>query len=124
LEPTPYGTLPIGQMAPGVHLVTAVLAGVNSNFTITNTGTNLTITQEDARAYYTGAVYVGTVTATSHNAIVTLSATIKDITSVTPLSDTYPGDIRNARVTFINRDNNTIIASNIPVGLVSLADTK
>src|SRR5207237_1495885 len=66
---------------------------------------------------------------TSSTATVTLSATIKDITAVDPTQsppnpDNYPGDIRNAKVTFINRDTNTAIASNIPVGLVSSSDTK
>jgi hypothetical protein len=54
-----------------------------------------------------------------------LSATIKDITAVTgdPAYDAYPGDIRNATVTFINRDTNTPIASNLPVALVNNNDT-
>jgi hypothetical protein len=126
LEPSPYGTPPVGQMAPGNHLVTAVLTGANSNFNITNNGTTLTITPEDARAYYTGALYVGTTTATSHNAVVTLAATFKDITAVLadPAYDIWAGDIRNATISFINRDNNTIIASNVPFGLVSPADSK
>jgi hypothetical protein len=57
---------------------------------------------------------------------VTLSATIQDITAVPadPAYDIYPGDIRNATVTFINRDTNTVIVSNLPVGLVSSGDAK
>src|SRR5205814_12960 len=57
---------------------------------------------------------------------VTLAATIKDISAVLgdPAYDSYPGDIRNATITFINRDNNTIIAANVPLGLVSPLDTK
>jgi len=53
-----------------------------------------------------------------------LSATIQDITAVSPGSDAEFGDIRNATVTFMNRDNSTMIASNIPVGLVNALDTK
>jgi hypothetical protein len=126
LEPSPFGTLPVGQMAPGNHLVTAVLSGANSNFNITNTGTNLHINAEDARAYYSGALYVGTTTATSQNAVITLAATFKDITAVLADAayDPWAGDIRNATISFINRDNNTIIASNVPFGLVSPADSK
>jgi HYR domain len=122
LEPTPYGTAPTGQMAPGPHTVTAVFGGVDSDFIVSNPTTTLTITQEDARAYYTGALFASTSSASSSSATVTLSATIKDISSV-DASDTNAGDIRNARVTFINRDTNTVIASNVPVGLVSAGDT-
>ena len=126
LEPTPFGTSPTGQMAPGVHTVTAVFNGVNPNFTLTPATAPLTITPEDARAYYTGACFVGTQSATSLNAVVTLSATFKDITAVLgdPSYDAYAGDIRNATITFINRDNNTIIAANVPFGLVNPADSK
>jgi hypothetical protein len=84
------------------------------------------ITQEDARAYYTGACFASTSSASSSSATVTLSATIKDITAETgdAATDSFAGDIRNARVTFINRDTNTAIATNVPVGLVSAGDAK
>jgi hypothetical protein len=121
LEPTPYGTAPTGQMAPGPHTVTAVFGGVDSDFIVSNPTTTLTITQEDARAYYTGALFASTSSASSSSATVTLSTTVKDISAV-DASDTNAGDIRNARVTFINRDTNTVIASNVPVGLVSAGD--
>ena len=84
------------------------------------------IKQEDARVYYTGALFSSTVCATCSTATVTLSATIKDITAESgdPAYDAYAGDIRKARVTFVNRDTNAVIASNVPVGLVSDGDTK
>jgi hypothetical protein len=123
LEPTPFGTAPTGQMAPGAHPVTAVFGGVNANFTVGSPTTTLNITQEDARAYYTGACFASTSSATSGSATVTLSATVKDISAVDP-GDPNVGDIRNAKVTFINRDTNIVIASNVPVGLVSSGDTK
>jgi hypothetical protein len=55
----------------------------------------------------------------------TLSATIKDITAETGdgATDNLEGDIRKATVTFINRDNNTEIAT-VPVRLVAAGDTK
>jgi hypothetical protein len=84
------------------------------------------VTQEDARAYYTGNMFVNTSGPTSTTATVTLSATIKDITAVgntDPAYDAYPGVITNAKVTFINRDTNTVIASNVPVGLVNVGDS-
>ncbi len=86
------------------------------------------ILQEDACAYYTGTLFVNTACATCSNGTATLSATVKDITAETSDSayDVFAGDIRNATVTFVNRDTNTPIAgcSNLPVGLVNLADTK
>jgi M6 family metalloprotease-like protein len=126
LEPVPFGTAPTGQMAPGIHTVTAIFNGINPNFIVVPATAPLTINKEDARAYYTGACFASTVSATSANAVVTLAATIKDITAVLgdPDQDIYPGDIRNATVSFINRDNNTIIAANVPLGLVSSSDTK
>jgi hypothetical protein len=125
LEPLPFGTSPTGQMSPGVHTVKAVFGGKNPNFAITDPTSTLTITSEDARATYTGASFASTSGSNSSTAKVTLSATIQDITATAEAAgDASFGDIRNARVSFINRDNNTVIASNLPVGLVSAGDTK
>jgi uncharacterized repeat protein (TIGR03803 family) len=110
----------------------APLYNVNSNFAgdavflSSSDSDPFDITQEDARAYYSGALFASTSGATSTTATVTLSATVRDITAETtdPAYDPYAGDIRNATVTFINRDNNTVIASNVPVGLVNSSDLK
>jgi len=67
---------------------------------------------------------VTTASTSSSTATVILSATIQDITAVLPGSDAYPGDIRNAKVSFINRDTGAVIASNLPVTLINPADTK
>src|SRR5207248_3601392 len=56
-EPAPFGTSPTGQMSPGPHTVTAIYGGVNANFIVTNPTTTLTITKEDTRATYTGALF-------------------------------------------------------------------
>jgi hypothetical protein len=55
----------------------------------------------------------------------TLSATIKDITAENsdPATDPFAGDIRNARVSFVDRDGGVIV-SNLAVGLVDPSDTK
>ena len=78
--------------------------------------------KEDARATYTGVMYVSTSSSKSSTAIVTLSATIQDITAI-PGSDKYDmfgGDIRNADVTFIDVDNgNTPISPPLPVKLIN-----
>ncbi|MDQ3049530.1 MAG: M12 family metallo-peptidase [Bacteroidota bacterium] len=124
LEPLPFGTAPTGQMAPGMRNVSAVLTGTNANFSVTDPSTVLEITPEDARAYYTGTCLASTLGVNNCNAVVTLSATIKDITAVAgdPDYDIYAGDIRNATVTFINRETNAVIAANVPMGLVDPND--
>ena len=107
---------------PNNYVVTAEYNGVLPYLGTSGTS-NLTITCENAVAYYTGSSYVSTSSATSSNAIVTLSATIKDISDVDN-TDANFGNITNGKVTFINRDNNTVIAANIPIGLVTFSDTK
>jgi hypothetical protein len=87
----------------------------------------LTVTQEDARAYYTGnSLFWGT-SATASSATVTLMATIKDITAVgdDPAHDGYRGDISHATVTFVNRDTGASLSecTNLSVALVSSGDT-
>ncbi|HEX6811236.1 MAG TPA: YDG domain-containing protein [Planctomycetota bacterium] len=111
-------------LAPGNYTVTAVFTGVNPNFAVSSpSAASLAVTREDARANYTGLTYVSTASASSSTATVLLSATIQDITAALPGSDAEEGDIRNATVTFVNRDNNTNIAT-VPVGLVNPLDVK
>jgi hypothetical protein len=127
LEPTPFGTAPTGQMVPGNHTLTAVFGGVDPNFTVASpTPQTLTITAEDARVTYAGNLFVG-IPLSSSSGSITLIATISDITAVTGdlAYDAYPGDIRNATVTFVNRDvipPTTLCTA--PVLLVSGSDTK
>jgi hypothetical protein len=56
---------------------------------------------------------------------VTLTATVKDITAVSgdPQYDPYGGDIRNATVSFVNRDTNTTLCSGLKPALVNSSDT-
>jgi hypothetical protein len=125
LEPSPFGTVPLGQMAPGAHGVSATFTGIDPNFTVSNATTTLTIGQEDARSTYSGALFVSTSGATTSTATVMLSATIQDMTAANAIADPAAGDIRNARVTFIDRDTNTPINSTpLAVGLVNPGDTK
>jgi PKD repeat protein len=117
LEPTPYGTAPTGQMAPGDHAVTAVLSGVNSNYSISNPGTILTITCEDAEVTYNGGEFFS---ANPNNGdfSVALSAFVVDA------DDGSRGEIRNADVTFREDDEFGAIlgTANIPVGLIDPAN--
>jgi hypothetical protein len=110
----------------GSYTITAALGTlVSSNYSFNFTSGTLTVTPEDARVTYTGAMFVSTSSATSSNATITLSATIRDITAVLGdnAHDTFEGDIRKATVTFINRDTKAEIAT-VPVGLVNLSDIK
>src|SRR3989442_809785 len=124
LEPVPFGTAPTGQMAPGNHTVTAVAGGVAPSVTIANATATLTITQEDARVTYAGNMFVG-IPLSSTSASITLVATIQDITATGEAGDdSYPGDIRNATVTLVNRDASNATLCTAPVLLVNGSDTK
>jgi hypothetical protein len=63
---------------------------------------------------------------TSTSSTITLIATISDITAVPsdPAYDPYPGDIRNATVTFVNRDASNAPLCTAPVLLVNSSDPK
>jgi len=62
---------------------------------------------------------------TSTSASITLVATIQDITATGEAGDdSYPGDIRNATVTFVNRDASNATLCTAPVLLVNGSDTK
>jgi hypothetical protein len=134
-----------GQMAPGSKVVKAVFGSPNADYGlgVANNTTNgsLTITQEDALAEFTGAASVATASTTSSDAVITLSATLRDITAATDnaLTDANGGDIRNARIRFVRIDNGMVTpitntsATNgaitdgsgwTTVGLVNAADLK
>jgi hypothetical protein len=109
VEPMPFGAAPTGQMKPGSHTVYATTA--DSNFAPSTGSRPISIIREDARVANAGLTSVsfgGSATGT-----VVLSATVKDITAVIgdPAWDPYPGDIRNATVTFIDRATSTNIAT-------------
>jgi hypothetical protein len=115
--------------APGSYSVTAKFTSTNLNFTNSDGGpVTLTITREDARAYYTGSPLFWGTSISSTSANVALSATIKDITAVTgdPAYDAFAGNISNAKVTFVDRDKSNAPlsgCSNLSVALVNPNDT-
>ncbi|MEH6538404.1 MAG: HYR domain-containing protein [Psychroserpens sp.] len=105
-----------GEMAPGVHVVSAEFQGVNTtNYNISNPpDVNLEITQEDALIDYTGQTLQATTSSSSSMATVSLCVNVQDI------NDGNRGDIRNATLTFVNRDLlntdiNYVIAGPIPM---------
>lgn len=98
-----------GQMAPGNHTVTAVFHNINSNYNVSDATTSLTITQENALVDYNGQTIQATTSSNSSQATVALSLNILDI------NDANRGDIRNATVKIVNRDNGSIIYGPVPV---------
>jgi len=124
-------SFPVINYVPGMYSVTAKFTSPNVNFTDCTGGPyKFTILQEDSRATYNGNNLFWTSSVTSNNASATLSATVQDIAIVDPNQsppnpDNYSGDIRNAKVTFMNRDTNTPLAgcSDLPVGMVKVGDT-
>jgi hypothetical protein len=127
LEPVPFGTAPTGELRPGTHVVTARFEGVNANYIVNNATSMLSIAAEDARVNYTGSHLNATSSAISSTATVALKATVQDISTTTSASgDASPGDIRNARVTFVitNALTNLPITtiSNLPVNLINPND--
>jgi hypothetical protein len=111
---------------PGSYSLTATFTSTNTSYT-GSSGAPFTfaVTAEDARATYNGSSLFWTSSLKSTSANVTLSAAIQDITAVDPATDNKPGDIRKARVTFINRDTNIAIpgCANLTIGLVSAGNT-
>ncbi len=108
--------------APGTYVVRATVSDDASGST--SADITIVVAQEDGRATYTGALFAATSSTSSSTADVTLAATIQDITAADPGSDAHAGDIRNAAVTFVDRDNGNATLCTAPVGLVDPADTK
>src|SRR5439155_648214 len=89
---------------PGTYPISC--SGLTSaNYAINYVPGIMTVTQEDARVTYAGNLFVG-IPVTGTSGTITLIATIQDISAVTsdPATDSSPGDIRTATVTFVNRD--------------------
>jgi hypothetical protein len=84
---------------PGSYPVTAIFTSSSGNFLSANlTATNqLLVNQENATVKYTGTTYAWV--NSNDQAPISLTAMVYDD------PDKYPGDVTNARVSFINRDN-------------------
>jgi hypothetical protein len=118
------GVLQILQ-APNTYNINGSFAGDDSYESSAGVKTaGLPVSQEDARVDYTGDQILATATATATTATVTLRANIFDITVADP-TDPNAGDIRNAKVKFVNRDGSGDISGWIPVTtLVNASDSK
>lgn len=111
----------------GGYNVTARYTSTDSRFLSANGGpAPLTVTREDASARYTGKSSFVINNATKR-ATVQLIAEIKDITAVNSASDPNAGDVRTARVRFVDTATGQVVNSacdNLAVALVTTADTK
>lgn len=103
--------IPIGW-APGVTSLFAEFMG-NEYYQPSFDKDEITILPEDARANYTGVLNASTFDLRNNKARVTLSATIRDISSIPadPFYDKNKGDIRNAVLSFINLGTNSVIGT-------------
>jgi hypothetical protein len=111
------------EMAPGTRTVRAVFLHPGAAFILPDATIPLVITPEDARVTYTGSLFSSTSGVTSGQGTITLSATIQDISAtVDAAGDSYPGDIRKARIRFFNADDGTPISGWLTPGLVNPND--
>lgn len=116
---TASATLPI-PLTPGSYPITATFTGVNPNYVGGAGSANLTVTQENTTASYTGNTFFGIqYTADPTKVPVVLSAGVQDA------NDGYPGDIRGAQIDFIDvsdATNPNTLCRNVPVALVNTGD--
>ena len=111
----------------GAYAVTAQFTSSNSGYADSSGSGTLNIVAEDARVTYGGALFATTSSSSSSTATVLLAATVQDITAVTsdPSYDPYAGDIRNATVTFVNRDaGDAVLCTTSSLVLLNPSDTK
>jgi hypothetical protein len=107
--------------APGTYVVRATASDGSGGSS--STDITIQVTQEDARAFYSGVLFASTGSSTSSTADVVLAATVMDISVTADAGgDTYPGDIRNANVTFVDRDHGNAILCTANVGLINPND--
>ncbi|MDH4104346.1 MAG: hypothetical protein OEV29_13360, partial [Thermoleophilia bacterium] len=126
---TPVTPLNVGPGGyPSIHCTIGTLAAGNYSFPAANfaDGT-LTVTKEDARAFYTGDMLAFTPSG-GGNANVLLRATVQDITAADPSAsppypDNSPGVITNATATLKVDGTAPFGCSDLPVSLIN-SDTK
>ena len=109
----------IADVAPGTYTIHVTVS--DEDGAATEADVIVTVEQEDAAVVYSGVPFVSTSSVNDTTAIVPLRATIQDI-SLVDGTDTHPGDIRHATVSFVNRDTGEIIASGLSVVPFNPAD--
>ncbi len=111
-----------GSMSPGVKEINAVFENINSSYELDSPTSEITITQEDAIVEYTGQSLQATRGANDSETTVILTASIQDI-AISSITDKFEGDIRNAKVKFVNRDTGADISGWLPVNLLDASDS-
>ena len=114
-------TLNMYQNVGSYNLVSA-FAGDATYEASTDNG-QFTITKENAITDYTGPEFISVPCTTCATTTILLTASVRDTTAVYPTNDIYPGDIRKARVKFVNLNTMADISGWLTPGLVSSADT-
>ena len=106
----------------GSYNVVSSFAG-DATYDVSSATNPFSITKENAITDYTGPEFISVPCATCATTSILLSASVRDTTAVYPANDIYPGDIRKARVKFINLNTGADISGWLTPGLVSSADT-
>ena len=113
------------DQAPGSPSATTSFAG-NAIYVPASDSDAFTVTQEDARATYTGPQFVSTASTTTSSATVALRTTIQDISALTsdPSYDPNPGDITKATVRFVDRTPNATLCTATSIVPITAGDLK
>jgi hypothetical protein len=106
----------------GEHNVVSSFAG-DDTYAASSDTDPFNIIKENAITDYTGPEFISVPCATCATTQVLLSASVIDTSALYPANDPYPGDIRKARVKFIDLDNMQDISGWLTPGLVNAADT-
>jgi hypothetical protein len=132
-DPSGVATVNVAELALGPrsmpYSVQTLYTPANRNFTGSgpaSAATGLTVTAEDARVSYSGAPFVAPTAPSGTSVSVLLSATVRDISAVSgdPATDAYPGDIRTATLTFVDRGHGNAVLCTPSLTLVTAADSK
>jgi hypothetical protein len=114
-------TMPI-YLDAGDYDVTASFAG-DAVYAPVSATEDYDVLKENASVEYTGPEFISVPCSTCTTTTILLSALLKDTTSGMPPGDPYPGDIRKARVKFIDVNTLADLSGWITPGLLNPADT-
>ena len=101
--------------APGTYPITCS-GGAAANYSFSYDTGVLTVTLEDAVATYTGDTIAYATNAGETRATIVLRTTIRDSSLISSFGDAAPGDIRTAKVSFM--EGGTTLCGPLAVGLV------
>jgi hypothetical protein len=114
----------VSNVAPGTYTVEITVTDPDG---LSDTkAVDIVVTKEDARTTYTGPLMVSTGCEACSTAVVPLRATIQDITAVMsdPAYDPDAGNITNATVSFVDRNNGDAVLCSSNIVLLDPSDQK